>query len=78
MTIKDWIELIAILSELIVTIYCVKALVYYRLHKKHKQDSKQKLGIWAGFYNLIDKNIVEFTLFAVLIPDWTLLVKLFS
>ena len=78
MTPEDWINLVAIVGEFLVTISGVGVLVYYRLKKKHKDDRKTRFGVWSGFYNLIEKNIVEITLFGILVPDWTLIVKLFN
>lgn len=65
-----------VVIEGIVTIIALVGLIYYRLKKKHKDDRRRKMGVWEGLYNLIDKNIVEFTLFAVLIPDWKLILEL--
>ena len=76
MTPENWITIITIITQGILRVAIAGLLVYYVLKKKYKDDRHKKYGFWDGLWNLIDKRFVEGTLFAVLIPDWKLILEI--
>lgn len=57
---NHWVELGA---NTIVTIFCISALVSYRKNRKFKQEKV------SGFWDFLDRNIVEGILGMVLVPN---------
>lgn len=58
--------------ELVVVVSGVAALILYRLKKKFKNEKIK------GAWDFLDQNIVEVIIGMVLVPDWSLILKLFG
>ena len=55
-----------------ITVVGLSGLIYYRLNRKFKKETVK------GFWNFLDRNIVELIIGMTLVPDWKLLIQLFK
>ena len=54
----------------IITLVGIIGLIYYRLNRKFKNETV------TGFWNFLDRNIVELIIGMAIIPDWKLILEL--